>query len=177
MSSVNTRISQFSRHHDLGRSRAAGSVFRRLYRGGPVSHFLGAPGTGDSAHPVPLPRRVGLFQGSALDGFRNPEPVHCHTHAGGYQPATVQRPCDADGGYRYAERGHCAHRVQFSQCGEIAVAVVHTFCRLAVRKFHGQRKLAGFLSAGLASYFAKAQVALPFLLDLHQIPQDFSRST
>jgi Na+/H+-dicarboxylate symporter/ABC-type amino acid transport substrate-binding protein len=31
----------------------------------------------------------------------------------------------------------------------------------------------GFLSAGLASYFAKAQVALPFLLDLHQIPQDF----
>ncbi len=33
--------------------------------------------------------------------------------------------------------------------------------------------MAGFLSAGLASYFAKAQVALPFLLDLHQIPQDF----
>lgn len=31
----------------------------------------------------------------------------------------------------------------------------------------------GFLSAGLASYFAKAQVALPFLLDLYQIPQDF----
>jgi len=30
----------------------------------------------------------------------------------------------------------------------------------------------GFLAAGLASYFAKAQVALPFLLDLHQIPQD-----
>lgn len=31
----------------------------------------------------------------------------------------------------------------------------------------------GFLTAGLASYFAKAQVALPFLLDLYQIPQDF----
>ncbi len=30
----------------------------------------------------------------------------------------------------------------------------------------------GFLTAGLASYFAKAQIALPFLLDLHQIPQD-----
>jgi len=30
----------------------------------------------------------------------------------------------------------------------------------------------GFLGAGLASYFAKAQVALPFLLDLHQVPQD-----
>lgn len=31
---------------------------------------------------------------------------------------------------------------------------------------------AGFLSAGLGSYFAKAQIALPYLLDLHQIPQD-----
>lgn len=31
----------------------------------------------------------------------------------------------------------------------------------------------GFLIAGLASYFAKAQIALPFLLDLNQIPQDF----
>jgi Na+/H+-dicarboxylate symporter len=30
----------------------------------------------------------------------------------------------------------------------------------------------GFLIAGLASYFAKAQIALPFLLDLNQIPQD-----
>jgi len=30
----------------------------------------------------------------------------------------------------------------------------------------------GFLLAGVASYFAKAQVALPFLLDLQQIPQD-----
>ncbi len=30
----------------------------------------------------------------------------------------------------------------------------------------------GFFVAGLASYFAKAQIALPFLLDLHQIPQD-----
>mgnify|MGYP001813698553 FL=1 len=29
-----------------------------------------------------------------------------------------------------------------------------------------------FLVAGLASYFAKAQIALPFLLDLQQLPQD-----
>lgn len=30
----------------------------------------------------------------------------------------------------------------------------------------------GFLLSGLASYFAKAQVALPFLLDMQKIPQD-----
>ena len=30
----------------------------------------------------------------------------------------------------------------------------------------------GFLLAGLASYFAKAQIALPFLLDLQRLPQD-----
>lgn len=30
----------------------------------------------------------------------------------------------------------------------------------------------GFLLAGLGSYFAKAQVALPFLLDMQRIPQD-----
>jgi ABC-type amino acid transport substrate-binding protein len=30
----------------------------------------------------------------------------------------------------------------------------------------------GFLLAGLASYFAKAQIALPFLLDLQKLPQD-----
>ena len=30
----------------------------------------------------------------------------------------------------------------------------------------------GFLIAGLASYFAKAQTALPFLLDMQKIPQD-----
>jgi len=30
----------------------------------------------------------------------------------------------------------------------------------------------GFLLSGLASYFAKAQIALPFLLDLQRLPQD-----
>ena len=153
--------------------RSPGGLFRRFRRGLAAAGFRGAAAGGDGGHALSLPRSGGPVQRGADHRLRRQQCLHRAADAGGEGQ-----------GPRWPSAAWTRHDTHATVDIVVPIAFVVPnagklltllFVPFAAWLAGDPLDAASYLTlfaAGIPSYFAKAQVALPFLMDLLGVPHD-----